>query len=84
MPDWLAQSALGWAPRLLQSAWRRLTGWAERPRLVIGHRVERLPVFTVEVPQDALTPLPPNAANPTGYRMADLAFITITNDADRP
>jgi hypothetical protein len=61
-----------------------ITGWVVRPRLVVSCRVERMPIYTGVVPIGGADPVPMHEFRAVGDRPADLAFIGVFNDADRP
>jgi hypothetical protein len=68
----------------LKDAVRAVAGWFVRPHLVVSCRVERMPIFTGVVPVGGADPVPMHEFHAVGARLADLAFVAVLNDADRP
>jgi hypothetical protein len=96
MPDWLFQGVtialvgavvLG-AFALLRSRisalWRRLSTRGDRPRLVVGHRIGHEPVYLGLVPTVGPSPKALHDFMPVAARDADLVWISIKNNSDRP
>jgi hypothetical protein len=73
-----------WLYGPIKDAARVVAGWFMRPRLVVSHRVERMPIYTGVAPVGSAEPLPMHSFQAVGARLADLAFIGVLNDADRP
>lgn len=79
MPD-----VLDLLSRIASALPRSIAAWVTRPRLRISHRIGHEPIYTGVVPVAIPTPKPSHTFVTTGARNADLVWISITNDADRP
>jgi hypothetical protein len=77
-------STVEWLYSPIKDAMGAVAGWLVRPHLVVSHRVERMPVFTGLAPVGGTEPVPMHHFQAVGARPADLVFIGVLNDADRP